>query len=353
MAKVLIGCYSYDSTSNYGTDYTYVVNWLRSAVEALSLKRATYLTQLEKDNAFDAIFVAPEYMFTGRHWAKKRKPMSDSNKLALIQDIESISNDFKRILIIAGSIFSKEALADNFVAQKKFQANLIAAELQMSMFKKTGGTNRDRNDVLNGWSTGGGTDIPSLTDLSTIANTPKPKSHRVYNAIYAFLDGKRVMIPYNKEWDFKETEGADAEKLAYIPGTSGGLRDIEGFEFGFEICFDHANGALKGTNTAVEFHVLVSDSVDTDTASMAMKNGGYFIHASTDINQTTVYKRSGTGALSAVPVTVGAIQANQTAYWLVDVAKKGGAKEELTTNTTSFTTSGGKTLQGVKLPKLF
>ncbi len=80
MAHVVIGCFSYQSPSFYGTRYTTVISYLRAAVEHLSKACGTVTGSLETENGFQAIFVAPEYMFTGENSAKHREPMLSPEK---------------------------------------------------------------------------------------------------------------------------------------------------------------------------------------------------------------------------------------------------------------------------------
>jgi hypothetical protein len=46
--------------------------WLRRAVEEVDKARASVATSLETENGFQAIFVAPEYMFAGENSGKRR-----------------------------------------------------------------------------------------------------------------------------------------------------------------------------------------------------------------------------------------------------------------------------------------
>lgn len=348
MAEVVIGCFSYQSSSFYGTKYTSVVSLLRAAVEALSKACASVSGSLETENGFQAIFVAPEYMFTGENTAKRREPMLFSEKNDVIRDIKDISKTFSNILIYPGSIFYKEALGGATVeattASHKAMANLISSELSSSKM-----TARDKTDLLSGWKTGGGVSVPGITDMSAALKKPKPNTFRAWNSVQAFLGGEAVIkTPYVKNWDFKETEGASVEKLMYVPGSHSGRRTINNFEFGIEVCFDHANSALKGSRTEVDFHVLMSDWVASKVAGMSMKKGGYFIHASSQPTQTMVCKRDSSGTISKVPLAGGKAEANKMAFWLVDIDKRPMAKVATTTSSTGTTvvTPSGKTITG-------
>jgi hypothetical protein len=205
---------------------------------------------------------------------------------------------------------------------------------------------------LSGWKTGGGVAVPGIKDMSSALTKPKADTYRAYNSVQAFLGGEAVIkTPYVKNWDFKETEGASVEKLMYVPGSHSGRRTINNFEFGIEVCFDHANGALKGSHTDVDFHVVVSDWVEAKGASMAMKKGGYFIHASSKPAQTMVCRRESTGALTKLTLAAGKTKADSLAYWMVEVEKRPMVKAAAVASTGStVVTPSGKVLSGaVKL----
>jgi len=321
MGKVLIGCYSFSSNGNYGTNHTSVLHWLGGAVKALDDVRKTKLSELEKTNAFQAIFVAPEYMFTDPSSFKTRKAMDEGTKNTLLSGLEGISNTYKETLIFPGTVFWKEPLSDE-ENLKKFQAQLVAATLDKGKVSDVVKDNRFTDQ---------GVKIPSLNEASQAIKTitwdkgkvtsvtPGSLGYRAYNELYPLLNGKR-WSPYLKKWDFKETEGANTTSETFIPGSSAGTKEIGGFDFGMEICFDHCNGALKAKNVTVDFHIVTSDSVDTVEGNMAMKDKGYFIHASSDTNETCVYQKNGTTNTKLTPTP--AIQSNNLSWWLVDVAQK-------------------------------
>jgi len=337
--KLLIGCYSYASNLNYGTDPGMVKQWLAGQVKALDDLRKAKLAELETANAFQAIFVSPEYQFTDPN-STNRKAMDKDTKKQVLDHLRDIGDTYREILMFPGTVFWKEPL-DNAPALQKFESQLVAAELKKVIV--------GRQDVVQSTRTLGGKPVHSLKALSGAVKTaPSGASYRVYNELYPFL-GKKQMNGYLKQWDFKETEGASATEQAFVPGSSSGTREIGGFSFGLEICFDHGNGGLKQTNEQVDFHVVVSDHVPTKTANMMMKNGGYFIHASSNPAETGVYVRNGTNKVKLTP-TNPPVTSNAMNYWLVDVQQRASAQEELSTMpTTAFVTSSGKVLQGVRL----
>jgi hypothetical protein len=87
-------CFSFDSPDCYGTKYATIVSWLRRAVEEVDKARASVATSLETENGFQAIFVAPEYMFAGENSGKRRQPMSVAEKNDVVRDINDISKTY-------------------------------------------------------------------------------------------------------------------------------------------------------------------------------------------------------------------------------------------------------------------
>jgi len=333
MGKLLIGCYPFSSSGNYGAKHTSVIGWVRGAVKELDDLRQAKSADLEKGNAFQAIFVSPEYQFTDPTAPSVRQAMDEATKNTLLSALEGISTSYKEILMFPGTVFWKQLL-DTPENVQKFEAQLVASELTLKNLGR-------KADVVDANQNLGGKNVPGLKDLSKAVKVTT--AYRAYNELYPFLDGKR-WTPYLKNWDFKETEGATATSQAFVPGCSAGKKDIGGFEFGMEICFDHFNAGLKGKGGEVDFHIVTSDSVGTLEANMMMKNGGYFIHASSDTNQTCVYSRTGGTKTKLTPTP--AIQANQLSWWLVNIAKRDTSQVAINTTpkTPILTTPSGKRL---------
>lgn len=120
------------------------------------------------------------------------------------------------------------------------------------------------------------------------------------NTAYVLFNG-RVQFKYNKQSDFHEAVGD--EGTVFVPGSKVGTRDIAGIHFGFEVCLDHQMGTLARhldayprtqTQNAAKWpqiHVVTSDSTDNDPSNYRIRDGGYFVHASTDDDSTKVVQR--------------------------------------------------------------
>jgi len=160
------------------------------------------------------------------------------------------------------------------------------------------------------------------------------------NQAYVIQNGQ-VRYKYNKRRDFFETFGAPHE--VHAPDVNAAAtQHIHGILFGFEICFDHNQGALAADvaygnqlagallqhgyapamPAAPDIHVLVSASVGN--AASPVRDGGLFVHASTDDAQTTVRRRRGGAMLPAEANTlelIGDVQflGDRLRVWLADV----------------------------------
>lgn len=280
MSNVLVALWSHKSNYHYGTPWASAAKTLRTVTEFVQNLRTTAPNlDIESKNAFDTIVVAPEYLFVQHRTDHKRGPMSNKSKVELVAELKAISKAYPKTLIIAGSIFYREEI-DTMQAKAKLQQNLTAAAVQKTQFGAWDITQQKSHPILQGWKA----DTKQVPGLNTVAKANV--TCRAYNTCYAFLGGDLAWTPYNKQCDYKETEGAKPDVIAYVPGASGGMREVGGFQFGIEICADHAGNQLNGKQA--DFHVIVSDHVKTKPAQNI---GAYLIHASSVADQTGVWKK--------------------------------------------------------------
>ncbi len=289
MSNVLVALWSYKSNHHYGLPWASVAKALRGVAEfAATLRTTEPSLDIESKNAFDTILVAPEYLFVQHRMDQKRGPMTKKSKTELVSELKAISKAHPKILIIAGSIFYREEI-DTMEAKAKLHQNLTAAAVQKTHLVGWSKDQQKNNPYLHGYTSG----TKQVPGLNTVAKANV--TCRAYNTSYAFLGGELAWTPYNKECDFKETEGAKPDVIAYVPGASGGMREVGGFQFGVEICADHAGNALDGKKA--DFHVVVSDHVNTRPAQNI---GAYLIHASSAAAQTGVWKKGDTNPLPSL-----------------------------------------------------
>jgi predicted amidohydrolase len=309
MKNILFALWSYRSDRHYGTKASAITPGLELMLKATASMLQRSQSTLETQNAFQAIFVAPEYLFVGQRSTQRRAAMRASSKDRLVSSLRSISKAFPNILIIAGTAFWREDL-DTVEKQDQYNANTLGAYLKTTNFGRAKNLSALDTDVLNGYThPKTQKTIPGLGDL--IGKAPK---YRAYNTMYAFLGGE-LAFKYNKACDFFETDGAHPAKITYIPGVSGGICEVANFKFGLEICFDHANNTLRGKKA--DFHIVVSDYADTNPVQNV---GSYLLHASTHPDQTGVWQSASTVKM---PTTNNMVPDDYTLdYWLCPIAAR-------------------------------
>lgn len=304
--NILIALWSFRSDRHYGSQASAITPGLELMLEATASKLQQSKSTIETQNPFQAIFVAPEYLFVGQRSTQRRAAMRASSKDRLVASLQSISKAFPNILIIAGTAFWREDL-DTTEKQDRYNANTLGAYLKTTNFGRAKNLSPHDTYVLNGYTDPKSQKaIPGLGDL--VGKTPK---YRAYNTMYAFLGGE-LAFKYNKACDFFETDGASPAKITYIPGVSGGVREVGNFTFGLEICFDHANNTLKGKKA--DFHIVVSDYTDTNPDQNV---GTYLLHASTHPDQTGVWQSA---SAVKMPTATNMVPDDYTLdYWLCPI----------------------------------
>jgi predicted amidohydrolase len=323
--SVLVGIWNYPSQSKYGTPLEDVAAAIAKRIDLCAQEARAQ--NLKGD--LQAIFLAPEYLFTGKKSATvDREPMDETQKQLILQHLLVQSKQHPNVLIIPGTIFYSEPLfwrddkgkVKPTPMKHQFHKDLVQAELRAAMgnleAKKTSFGPGNVKELLYGKDKISGKNlktpfrgvthgrvfspkyahktVPSFYEMS---KADDERMRRARNRTFLLLNGERKAL-YDKHADFKEAEGRSPDRLAFVPGTSEQCPRVGGFRFGVEICFDHANATLKRRKVAdLDFHVVLSDCVGNDTAAMAMKDGGYFLHASSagDDPQfgSSVYRRTG------------------------------------------------------------
>ncbi len=296
------------------------------------LKSKIMSADLDPSQDLKGIFVAPEYFHAapnaGEHrsaggFVKRTVPAYD--KMQFVHQLEGISNAAKGILIVPGSVAWSELLD-----RAKVEESIKQLE-DPQKYKNIGPKVMDNQGPLV-------TDvIPNWSQKKDFVRKPGsgPK-YVMHNTAFAFLDG-RPRYEYHKHGDFHEAVGSP--NLVFIPGHESGVKTIGGITMGFEICLDHAIGylasrtgkhpvGLSGAQARPvverELHIVASDSVANSPKHMALWDGGYFLHASTDPGCTKVYHRTGAHVMEVMPVEeVAAGPANEPLrFYRISIARK-------------------------------
>jgi len=288
---------------------------------------AKHSADLSTSAPFKGVFLAPEYYFTKPDPGKKREPLDEAARLQLERNLLSLSNRYPEILIVPGTVFYAKPLVRG---PESSQFRFDPATGTRTLLKTSDPDRRDRINKkvkayivsvpaqrsaadadLRRWAgTGfqaGAHHVPSLQEIRASVLDPSKDPWIVRNTAYLLLGGRRI-AKYDKQSDWGEAIGKSPDDLAFVPGVHKQAPEIGGIRFGTEVCFDHGNGMLARRNiTPLHFHLLVSDWVRTSLANMAMSAKGYFLHASTNYQESCVWWRDTNGALQNISVN--------PAYW--------------------------------------
>ena len=259
-------------------------NWLGSVNQA----------DLQLDNPFRGIFIAPEYYFTKPTLSGRRDFLDLLSKNFLDIQLKQLSRDFPRILLVPGTIHYDIEMTPEDKIQTGYQL-LKAAKDRILRQNALAKPRTVLEKSMSHNPTGTFSKVPSMNEMATKLLDPNTKPRKVHNMTSLLLNG-RVWASYDKHTDFYEAKSISPDQSMFVPGTQDECPEIgdgaRKFRFGVEICFDHGNAVLKHRAPGnLQFHIVVSDSVPTNPGNMAMRNGGYFLHASTDYNESVVYRR--------------------------------------------------------------
>jgi hypothetical protein len=264
--------------------------------------------RLQDDNPFLGIFIAPEYYFSKPNAKGEREFLDLPSKNMLDVQLKQLSKAFPKILLIPGTIHYEAemttvdkvkageqlllATSDRiFREEAHYRANPKSSVPALANPKLILDYSMDK--TLDGYGPEC-SDAPSANRLAGVLLNPKAKPRWVHNVTSLLLNGN-AWGTYDKHTDFFEAKSISPDRSMFVPGT----RDqcpvigdgVRGFRFGVEICFDHANGVLKNLNPGnLAFHIVVSDCVENETGHMAMRNSGYFLHASTAFASNSVWR---------------------------------------------------------------
>ncbi|MFE8596303.1 carbon-nitrogen hydrolase family protein [Archangium violaceum] len=128
----------------------------------------------------------------------------------------------------------------------------------------------------------------------------------VRNVALVFFDGE-LLFKYKKREEYKsgkqtgEFSPGDKKEhsaIKFFPGHRDGVFPLKlggtSITCGIEICMDHNVGELRYTESAknLHLHFIVSDHVTNKPEHSAVKEGGYVVHASTDVDMVGVFDHS-------------------------------------------------------------
>ena len=256
------------------------------------------------------VLVAPEYMFVREGFQlaaardlKRNRFLEKSDKDAVVAELQRISAEFgKQLVLVPGSIASREALpapgADRDERVQRAAQHIMTAALSMESFFP-GRTEEELMEVATAGKLAGRTAMTPLDKfkkLSSALNTQKSTYYLADNVAYLLTNGK-IVARYAKKGDFHERLPGASARTIYVPGIAAGRVTVGGINFGVEICLDHGLGALKNTQTVTgdlpRVHLLCSAEVNPQTANFTVREGGYFVHASSNLGYTVIQRKRG------------------------------------------------------------
>ncbi len=311
----LIGLWSVPTadTTFTAADVNQRITALESAIKHLSdeVGKETFAP----DQKICGIFIAPEY-FLAHQDAEKvvssraiERTIDVGERDACVELIRNFSTKHKNVLIVPGTIAWKKTFARNGTDPKttdrrirgarhlEYYTNLDARQKLAGMQARTNAgkgyyrpSAPTRRDMILGNPT-------SETVGSSTFTTGGNIKYYMRNTAYAFHDGK-VVYKYHKRGDFFES--VNTTETVFIPSFKRPVVSLlvdstHLMSFGFEICLDHniemLKRVIKDQNISdPDFHIICSASVSNDTSNMCMRSGGFMLHASSDNNETGVYK---------------------------------------------------------------
>jgi hypothetical protein len=274
--------------------------------------------KLSKTSPFQAIFAAPEYYFTER--GSIRRPMAEATKVGLEHKILTQSRSFPKTLIVPGTIYYWKTLLRKAFSPKlnrdsgdvfatttdKNRRHKVLSKLTDAMLReleleaKFSGLVSDQGLAAHPIRfQKGPTGLPLPSMFTKFESLMEKTSCVVRNETYLYLNGIRH-AKYDKQTDAFESLSSP-DDMVFVPGTRDECPVIGRHRFGVEICLDHSVGRLKRRNVAgLHFHIVTSDATDNEVEYMAMGNQGYFLHASSDPNQTHVYHKDKAGSINVL-----------------------------------------------------
>lgn len=237
------------------------------------------------------IFAAPEYTLVNSKADDTERAVSyeDFKQMAYETKLAKLSTG---LLLLPGTVLWKKPL----VSEKPFNLDdaRVTGAMRQVLTKK-----RDK--------------------LAQLKATDGQSIQYVRNVALIYYDGERI-FKYKKRAEYKagrrsgELSSGDKERkiepakrkhvaIKFLPGHKEGVFGVKlgntVITCGIEICADHAGANLVQTSGAQNIHLqfILSDHVSNLSPGIAVKEGGYIIHASTDTDVSGLFdhqfKRTG------------------------------------------------------------
>ncbi len=267
-----------------------------------------------KEQKVKALLIAPEYFLS---ISKLDNIITKSEKLELEKKLHELSEKYKNILMILGSLASERQSDNNdkritntlslkeimdqytlYVKEKKARGIYLYKSVYEYYKSVTSQTNINKTKDYFNYLVQNHFDMYAIRGKEGFSQRVNhfSNNHNQYklisNKTIGYLSGERI-LKYNKVAGYDEEK--NYQNQMFVPGSMKQklydknltlnkipiLNDIF-FTLGIEICFDHANGvAKKFWSEAPHIHLILSAAVKNHTQNFYVRQNGFLLHAST------------------------------------------------------------------------
>jgi hypothetical protein len=298
------------------------INGLVEAVQAASEYADMALPQ--GASPLRAVFLGPEYLFsraiaavlpktTGVGFRKvqfgverrgeqaygERRQMGEEETYSLRSKFASLSGAFPDALLIPGSVAWRKRIADAH-ARVKYQDRIVDSQfVNMAM---PGGQpfGPDSTVFPASFESTPGRPVLTIRDKHKFL---KRATYVAKNTAHCYFNGNCI-FKYNKIGDFHEVQDVDPRNTVHLPAGVAGrfvIPSLAWLHFGIAICYDQSlsyefdgpdgdlwQTSLQYTADEVDFHVLLSASIQPMLQNANLKPGGHVLSCSSALSYNAV-----------------------------------------------------------------
>ncbi|MHA6492786.1 hypothetical protein ACX0MV_05985 [Pseudomonas borbori] len=283
---------------------------LRCIVEASDRAKAQWESYrgriLNLEEIHHQMVVAPEYAFIK---AGVRPFLTEDEKERLRATIVGITQDKNDLILIPGTALWGKSMVRPESRQLKRGTNQLKQEPRV--INKAGyredieqGVNNIRDRFYNRLYKGTGQSLLDIVD-SWSKEELDPEKIIVRNS--AFIGWNGGLFTQHKRYaNFQQqiaepTPNVDWQKAVFMPGGYRPCPPIFGMQIGVEICAEHEIAPLCNIQNNLNFHVILSASIEFNINKAAVRERGYIVHA--DTRDSEVYAITDGRVVTQTPFT--------------------------------------------------
>jgi predicted amidohydrolase len=289
------------------------------------------------------LFVVPEYFFArpaagDGHGLNELRHLEEAEKDKIVRELVLISKKFPDMLFVPGTVAWRKPFersgAKLYHAKPgaDFGKPKTVSRVDKALASLTGYADKLKLSYDRPLSGAMG-NTPAYTTqqkINLLGPLFRLPDFMARNTAYVLLNAV-VLCKYNKQGDFHEVLG-EKNSTVYIPGKLDGRfqltlkesdqkRKRNRMDFGIEVCLDHAFGTTAneiGHLGKVDVHIISSAQVANNEKNVAVRDGGYLVHASSNKDFTTV-KKSGVW-FESKPAHRMPVDNFEMSFWEMDLA---------------------------------